>query len=94
MSYAKQRTSFALDADTINRLHALSVRWRVSQAEVVRRAVRIAAEGDRDDAESLTRRLEDYWHGGGICAEDAERYLAQAAADRAEWQRGGADDSA
>ena len=33
------RTTFALDATTARRLKRLATRWRVSQAEVVRRSV-------------------------------------------------------
>lgn len=88
MQLAKQRTSFALDAETIRVLQDLAERWRVSQAEVVRRAVRAAAEADRADAEGLVDRLSRYRDAGRLTAEAAEEYLGQVAGDRASWERG------
>ena len=88
MAIAKQRTSFALDGETIRLLQALANRWQVSQAEVVRRAVRLASEADRSDAEGLIARLDDYRAAGRLTAEEAEAYLGVVAADRASWDRG------
>jgi hypothetical protein len=85
---AKQRTSFALDGETIRVLQELAERWRVSQAEVVRRAVRAAAEADRSDSVGLTDRLARYRDAGRMTAEAAEAYLGQLAGDRAGWERG------
>lgn len=94
MHKAKQRTSFALDEETVELLHSLAGRWRVSQADVVRRAVRLAAAQDRSDADALQRRLADYWERGGVCAEEAASYLDEVAENRAAWERGRTGDSA
>lgn len=88
MYASKKRTSFALDEQTLLMIHALAGRWRVSQAEVVRRAVRHAAEADRSDTETLVARFRDYWKAGALAAERAEAYLAEVASDRAVWDRG------
>lgn len=89
MSYSKQRTSFALDPETMKRLQLLAGRWGVSQAEVVRRSVRQAADADRSDSEGLVARLAAYQHGGRLVAEEADAYLRQVDADRRSWERGG-----
>jgi len=89
MSLSKQRTSFALDSETIQLLQRLSGQWNVSQAEVVRRAVRIAAQEERADTGRLRHRLTKYQNEGRINLEEAERYLGEVAAERAGWERGG-----
>lgn len=38
------RSTYALDSDTDRAIKALAQRWRTSQAEVIRRSVRLAAE--------------------------------------------------
>ena len=49
MSYLLTRTSMALDAWTIKALSDLALRWEVSKAEVLRRAVRrLKEEADRE----------------------------------------------
>lgn len=88
MSLSKQRTSFALDGETIRLLQRLSGQWNVSQAEVVRRAVRLAAEKERSDPGRLLERLTEYRNQGRIEPEEAERYLGEVAAERAGWERG------
>ncbi|NJL70296.1 MAG: ribbon-helix-helix protein, CopG family [Candidatus Competibacteraceae bacterium] len=45
------RTTFALDDSTASRLKRLAARWKVSQAEVVRRSVEKA---DQAESQSLT----------------------------------------
>lgn len=87
MSITKTRTSFALDNDTADRLRRLSRRWNVSQAEVVRRAVKIAA--DQADAEGLSvaERLEAYRAARRLDPRVADRYLERVSRDRAEWGR-------
>lgn len=87
MSITKNRTSFALDDDTADRLRRLARRWKVSQAEVVRRAVKIAE--DQADAEGLSvaERLEAYRSARRLDPRAADRYLDLVARDRAEWRR-------
>ena len=88
MSSSKHRTSFALDSDTIRLLQSLAERWRVSQAEVVRRAVRTAAQIDTSDSDGLEQRLTRYRAAGRLTAEAAEDYLGDLSVDRGAWQRG------
>mgnify|MGYP006294359271 CR=1 FL=1 len=85
MRSAKQRTSFALDEATVERLHVLARRWGVSQAEVVRRAVREASERVEKREGSVAERLQRYRAEGRIVERDADRYLQQIQADRSDW---------
>jgi hypothetical protein len=88
MGVSKYRTSFALDPDTVRLLQSLAERWRVSQAEVVRRAIRTAAQIDSSDSDGLEKRLTRYREAGRLTAEVAEDYLGELTADRGAWQRG------
>ncbi len=88
MAVMEHRTSFALDEVTISRLRHLSELWRVSQAEVVRRAVERAEAQARGEIAERLERLRAFHSRGGLAAERAEAYLADVAADRAEWGRG------
>ena len=59
------RTTFALDEATAQRLKRLATRWRVSQAEVVRRSVDLAEremtrpDPDVEDRINSARRLRE-----------------------------------
>lgn len=85
MSAMKYRTTFALDDKTIRRLKLLALRWRVSQAEVVRRAVAQAeAQPEISDPVTMLRHLQE--SGEGLDPKRAESYLAQVYADRKRWR--------
>ncbi len=80
------RTTFALDADTVRRLRTLASRWRVSQAEVVRRALS-RAEGLPDPpSPDVLDRLRRYHAASSGNPASADAYLAQARADRKRWR--------
>ncbi|MBN2874003.1 MAG: hypothetical protein JXM71_02815 [Spirochaetales bacterium] len=88
MAVMEHRTSFALDETTIIKLRKLSRLWRVSQAEVVRRAIESAeAEALAETGVALSR-LQSYHAEGGLAAETANAYLREVAAHRANWGRG------
>ncbi|HKJ84598.1 MAG TPA: ribbon-helix-helix protein, CopG family [Spirochaetia bacterium] len=87
MQITKHRTSFALDEDTADRLQRLARRWRVSKAEVVRRAVKIAEDHADEQAHSVAERLDAYRAARRIDAAEADRYLDQVSHDRADWAR-------
>jgi predicted transcriptional regulator len=87
MAVMTNRTTFALDAETIRRLKRLAARWQVSQAEVVRRAVAQAeAQPDpqRSDPVTMLRRLQE--SSERMDAGQAELYLRQVRADRRKWR--------
>ncbi len=73
MTYALTRTSMALDHETLQALKDLTLRWGVSKAEVMRRAVkRTKEEADKDAA--LPPPLEAFqWlqNGGGLNPQEA-----------------------
>lgn len=87
MAIMAHRTTFALDETTIRRLKRLSKTWRVSQAEVVRRALEKAErENDRTAPDPLAR-LQAYHDSGGLDSRKAAAYLEEVAENRADWGR-------
>lgn len=81
------RTTFALDDATAQRLKRLAARWRVSQAEVVRRSLEQAeklCEGEHPDPVALLRRLHERER--GLDAAKADSYLAEVHEDRRRWR--------
>jgi hypothetical protein len=83
----ERRTSFALDELTIQRMKRLARTWRVSQAEVVRRAIEQALADDERGRNALLTRLDAYHQRNGVNAAAADRYLEEVADNRAEWGR-------
>ncbi len=87
MATMTHRTTFALDQETADRLKRLSVEWKVSQAEVVRRSVEMAATSSgskNSDPIGALRQLHE--SGGGLVREVAEQYLAEVREDRKRWR--------
>jgi hypothetical protein len=76
----------ALDTWTVQALRYLSEKWSISKAEVIRRAVRQLKE--KAEAEEQTvdplQALEWLQNGGGLVAEDAEKFRADVVAERQE----------
>ena len=81
------RTTFALDSATAARLKRLAATWRMSQAEVVRRAVAQAesavAAAKRDPIAALKKL---HAAGQGLDPRVAATYLAQVRAGRKQWR--------
>lgn len=84
----EHRTTFALDDPTIRKMKRLASRWRVSQAEVVRRAIDQADARDAEETVARIERLRDYYRRGGLSSETAASYLEEVAENRSEWGRG------
>lgn len=81
------RTSFALDKTTAKRLKRLAAFWRVSQAEVVRRAVEqaeAAALAVKPDPVAMLRDLHASHQ--GLDASSGMAYLRDAREDRRRWR--------
>lgn len=79
----KHRTSFALDELTARRLKILAARWKVSQAEVVRRAVERAERNpdlNTGNPVAQLRRLHET--GGGLKPKEAQKWIAEIREDR------------
>ena len=84
------RTTFALDQETAQRLKRLAKKWKVSQAEVVRRSVKQAEVADAEpdpDPVALLKRLHE--EGGGLVREAGEAYLGEVRQDRKRRRREG-----
>ena len=81
------RTTFALDAATAQRLKKLAAHWRVSQAEVVRRAIAQAdADVGAERADPVARLLELHAKGHGLDQRKAKAYLSEVRQDRRHWR--------
>jgi Ribbon-helix-helix protein, copG family len=62
MAVMTHRTTFTLDGATVRRLKRLASRWKVSQAEVIRRALaqaEVQPDPLPDDPVSMLRRLHE-----------------------------------
>lgn len=85
MATMTQRTTFTLDKGTVNRIKSLAKRWKVSQAEAVRRAVAMTeTAASRPDPVALLQDLQAA--GGGLPASAAQAYLAEVREDRRKWR--------
>jgi hypothetical protein len=80
-----QRTTFALDKGTVSRIKSLAKRWKVSQAEAVRRAVAMTeTTASKPDPVAMLRDL--HAAGGGLSAPAARSYLTEIREDRRHWR--------
>lgn len=86
MSESLTRTSMALDTWTVQALRYLSEKWSISKAEVIRRAVRQLKERAEVEEQTMDplQALEWLQNGGGLVAEDAEKFRADVVAERQE----------
>ncbi len=80
------RTTFALDKGTVGRLRRLAGAWHVSQAEVVRRAVALADETVKDEADAASALRELHQSGSLLVREKAEEYLTEVSKSRQAWR--------
>ena len=79
------RTTFALDDATMARIKNLAALWKVSQAEVVRRAVSIAQAPSPPSSPKMD--FENFLgSGNGLDPQTAEQYLEEAREDRKMWR--------
>ncbi len=84
MSYRMVRTSMALDDWTIRTLKDLSEKWSISKAEVIRRSVRQLQQQTeiKEMAPSPLESLDWLQSGGGMVAEEAEKFRVEVKAER------------
>ncbi len=86
MSYATTlvRTSVSLDANTLTNLDALSKRWSVSKAEVMRRAIRkMKEEADAEDqCPGPLQALEWLQNGAGLSVAEGAEFKADIESER------------
>lgn len=86
MAQMKYRTTFALDSEAIRRLKTLASYWRVSQAEVVRRALEKAEEEIKREAADPYELLISYHSDGALTREAADAYLSEVDENRKHWR--------
>lgn len=86
MQTMTHRTTFALDGRTASRLKRLASLWRVSQAEVVRRAVAQVESASTPDRVKPAALLRAYHAKGGFDRAKARVYLAEIHEDRKQWR--------
>lgn len=85
MATMTHRTTFALDEGTNRSIKSLAKLWKVSQAEVVRRAVSLAEKpATKPDLVALLQQL--HAAGDGLIAEKTKTYLAKVREDRKKWR--------
>ena len=85
MATMSHRTTFSLDKLTMDRIKSLASLWKVSQAEVVRRAVSNAdAASSTADPIALLKQLQT--SGEGLSASAAKAYLKEVREDRKKWR--------
>lgn len=80
------RSTYALDRDTVEAIRRLSVRWKVSKAEVVRRAIRGLAEQADNAGDDLTPAdVVARYRGGAVSRsmQDVQREAARQRSERA-----------
>ena len=85
MSYLLLRTSMALDEPTLKALAELAGRWKVSKAEVLRRAVRrLKEEADREAALPTPLAALDWLQkSGGLSPAEAAQFREEVQQERA-----------
>ncbi|HEY1050073.1 MAG TPA: hypothetical protein VGE39_09975 [Prosthecobacter sp.] len=85
MATMTHRATFALDDGTTASIKSLAKLWKVSQAEVVRRAVSQAEVSTlKPDPVALLQQL--HAAGEGLPAKTANTYLAEVREDRKKWR--------
>ncbi len=84
MAIMTHRTTFALDRATAERIRSLAAQWGVSQAEVIRRVIAVAAESETPDPVEALEAM--HASGQGLSREHAEEFLSDIRRDRKMWR--------
>ncbi|MCK5153548.1 MAG: hypothetical protein KAQ93_04250 [Spirochaetales bacterium] len=87
MAKMNRRTTFALDEETILRLRKLAAIWHVSQAEVVRKAIKKAESEFNTGNKDKLDLLRQYHEREEMKIEVADTYLDEVAENRSSWGR-------
>ena len=61
MAVTTIKSTYSLDVETVRTLESLARRWNVSKTEVLRRAIRAAAEGEKSQRVSKKLEALDRW---------------------------------
>ncbi|MCF6334742.1 MAG: hypothetical protein L3J12_03265 [Spirochaetales bacterium] len=87
MAIMNKRTTFALDEATILRLRKLAAIWHVSQAEVVRKAIKQAESEIKTETEDKLDSLRQYHKRSNLKINAVNEYLDEVAENRSDWGR-------
>ena len=86
MATMTYRSTFSFDHNTIRRLKNLSLRWQVSQAEVIRRALSQAEKTGAAMQDPVKMLAQLHASGGGISKKEGNAYLKEVYEGRKEWR--------
>ncbi len=84
MAIMTHRTTFSLDATTVQRIRSLASSWNVSQAEVIRRVVARVEGEEHPDPVAMLQQL--HQSGEGLTVEQATIYLNEVRDIRHAWR--------
>ncbi len=85
MATMTHRSTFSLDESTTQRIRLLAHTWKVSQAEVIRRAIASAqTAASEPDPVALLQAL--HTQGAGLSPAAAKAYLTEVRQDRKQWR--------
>ena len=82
MATARVKTTYALDAETVDLIDRMARRWGTSKSDVLRRAVRVAAQAARDEPDGGLAALEKLQRGVGLSPAHGRAWAGRARAER------------
>jgi hypothetical protein len=82
MATARVKTTYALDAETVDLIDRMARRWGTSKSDVLRRAVRVAAQVARDEPDGGLAALEKLQRGAGLSPAHGRAWAGRASAER------------
>ena len=80
------RTTFSLDEASAQRLKRLAARWRISQAEVVRRSLEQAEQAEESPKPDRLSLLKAYHAKGGMDRARADQWIKEINEGRKLWR--------
>jgi predicted DNA-binding protein len=82
MATPKVKTTYALDAETVQTLERMARRWGTSKSEALRRAIRAAAETASDAPDDVVAALDRLQRAAALRASGARAWAQKARAER------------
>lgn len=87
MAVMSRRTTFSLDEETIIRLKKLATLWHISQAEVVRKAIKKAESDLNTKTGEKLDQLRQYHKYNDMSIDSVDEYLHELVEYRSSWDR-------
>jgi len=82
MAISKIKATYSLDVKTVELLESMALRWNVSKSEALRRAIRLAANQEYDDAAVRLALLDRIQSQSTMTEEKARRWEEQIRKER------------